>query len=382
MLKNLDGSLLLVEGDSFDAELVLRRLDAIENSSLSVRWVTSLAEAVRAVHHGRPIVVLTDLRLPDAEGLEVVRVLTEVCPDNCPVIVQTHVESQETALAALQLGAQDYLRKADMEAALLERSIRFARARNHIRAELSAAESKSAQSASELEDFAHIVAHDLRAPVRTARLFADRLLDRLDQGDELAVDFGIRLERSLHRVDDMIVSTLDYASLRGLDLTAGVVDVGSCIDQATSLLRADLVDAGGQIRAEVEPGLTTRASDDQLLRVFLNTLGNSIKYRRDSTPLEIAVLARADEDRVRIDLVDNGIGLPAGEHERAFQLLERLDAKRSDGLGFGLPIARRIVEGLGGTIDFAERDQGAHLQMVLPSASVAEHSVVASLSHG
>jgi len=286
--------------------------------------------------------------------------------------VQTGLEGEELALEALELGAQDYLHKSDMDSALLERSIRYALARNRIRAQLSTSESERRQSASELEDFAHIVAHDLRAPVRTARLFADRLLARLGEGDELAIDYGMRLERSLHRVDDMIVSTLDYASLRGGAQRASVVDLGGCIEQASSLLRADLEDVGGRIHIDARRGLSTRACSDQLMRVFLNTLSNSIKYRQDDVPLEIEVVACADDQNVTVDLFDNGVGVPADAHERAFQLLERLEPGRADGLGFGLPIARRIIEGLGGTIAFQPRTTGAHLRLVVPRATAVD----------
>lgn len=370
----LEGSVLLIEDDPIDAELILRGLARIPESALDVRWVTSLELARRAVDELMPEIVLTDLSLPDARNLEVVSALVAICGD-ASLIIQTGLDDDETPIRALELGAQDFLRKGFITPDVLGRAIRYALARSRTQTELLRAKQEREESVHELDGFAHVVAHDLRAPVRTARLFADRLLNEIRSDDPTIRDYGDRLESSLEKVDRMILSMLDYASLRGMAGNTVAVDVAECVAQCDELIRADLVAADGTIRIDVPPGLVVGADEEQLTRVLLNLLANSVKYRRDDVPIEIEIAARCTEGTVTIDVRDNGTGVAAEDAERAFEVLERLDPRRSSGLGFGLAISRRIVEGFGGSIRFVvdasvpleDRPRGAHLEIVLPA---------------
>lgn len=367
-MTHLSGSVLLIEDDHVDAEFILRGLARISGSSLDVRWVTSLARARVAVAEEQPQIVLTDLTLPDAIDLEAIPVLVSLCSESS-LIVQTGVDDQDMPVRALELGAQDFLRKGSITSEVLDRAIRYALARSRTQAELLGARRERERTANELDGFAHVVAHDLRAPVRTARLFADRLLNEINSDDPVVLDFGARLESSLEKVDRMILSMLDFASLRGLAASASAVDLSECIAECNQLIRADLVDADGTIRVEVEEGLVVCADDEQLTRVLLNLLVNAIKYRRDNVPLEIDINARRTADSITIDVIDNGTGVSNQDSERAFEVLERLDPRRSTGLGFGLAISRRIVEGYGGTIRFLpDVAIGAHIEIVVACA--------------
>lgn len=364
----LEGSVLLIENDPADAELILRGLAQIPQSSLEVRWVTSLELARKAVADFPPQIVLTDLTLPDARHLEVVSALASICGGSS-LIVQTGIDDEETPIRALELGAQDFLRKGFITPDVLGRAIRYALARSRTQTELLRAQHEREQTAHELDGFAHVVAHDLRAPVRTARLFADRLLHEIDSDDSVILDYGSRLESSLEKVDRMILSMLDYASLRGLAASSVPVDLVDLVGQCNQLIRADLGAVDGVIQVAVEEGLVVQADEEQLTRVLLNLLANSVKYRRDDVPLEVDVTAHCTGDTVTIDVVDNGTGVAPEDAERAFEVLERLDPRRSSGLGFGLAISRRIVEGFGGTIRFvSDQPTGAHLEVVLPKS--------------
>ena len=365
----LEGSVLLIEDDAFDAEVVLRGLRRIANSSLEVRWVTSLSQAREAVADLTPQIVLTDLTLPDARDLDVVSELVEMCGDSS-IIVQTDVEDEQLGIRSLELGAQDFLCKGSITSEVLGRAIRYALARSLTRTELLRARREQEQSANELNGFAHVVAHDLRAPVRTARLFADRLMHVVASEDEVVLDYGARLESSLEKVDRMILSMLDYASLRSVVADASSVDMAENTRQCAQLIGADLDAAQGVIHVDAEDGVMAMADEEQITRVLLNLLANSVKYRRDDVELEIEVLARKTDATVTIDVVDNGTGVSPDDAERAFEILERLDPHRSDGLGFGLAISRRIVEGYGGSIRFVpDQAVGAHVEIVLPSGS-------------
>lgn len=367
-MSTLHGSVLLIEDDPVDAEFILDGLAGMSKSSLDVRWVTSLQSAREAVAHERPQIVLTDLTLPDARDLEIVPVLVDLCGESS-LIVQSGVDDEEMQIRALEQGAQDFLSKGSITPETLDRAIRYALARSRTRAELFGARRDRERALTELDGFAHVVAHDIRAPVRTARLFADRLLREVGSTDPAVLDFGERLESSLEKVDRMILSMLDFASPQTVASPSVVVDLTACVAECVQLIEADLGSAGGRVHANIGPGLMVRAELEQLSRVLVNLLANAVKFRRDDVPLEIEVSARRIGEVITIDVRDNGSGVDEANAERAFEALERLDPHHSAGLGFGLAISRRIIEGYNGTIRFVPGTRiGAHVEVVLPAA--------------
>lgn len=223
-----------------------------------------------------------------------------------------------------------------------------------------------------LDAFAHEVAHDLRAPVRTARLLADRLVaDVADDLSERGSDLAARLDTALAQMDHMILSMLDYAS--GTQGTTPIpTDVGDAVHTAASLVEADALVAGGRITTSGSAVVT--ATPTLLVRVIQNLLTNALKYARPDAAPTIAVTTTAFDGEAHIVVEDNGLGIPACDRERVFQLLERLEPERASGSGFGLPICRRIIRGFGGDITIAASDTpGTRVHVRLPLALHPEH---------
>ncbi|SFD35521.1 PAS domain S-box-containing protein/diguanylate cyclase (GGDEF) domain-containing protein [Thiohalospira halophila DSM 15071] len=126
--------LLLVEDNPADAELVAEYLDLAEALEVEIERAARLEAAIEATRHGLVDAVLLDLGLPDSTGLATVeRFLAEV--EEVPVIVLTGEEDVDTGVAAIQLGAQDYLLKNQLEPALLGRVVRYARERSRAQEE-------------------------------------------------------------------------------------------------------------------------------------------------------------------------------------------------------------------------------------------------------
>lgn len=359
--------LLLVEDDGVDAEVVGRALRGITSGEFRLHWVRSLGDALAYLREHQADIVLADLSLPDAKGLEAVGEILAVAPD-CSLVVQTHSDDDEVPFDALRMGAQDYLRKDEISPALLERTIRYAIVRAQTRKELAHTQAQLDHADTDLDEFAHVVAHDLRGPVRTARLFADRLLHQLgDARSETTADFGRRLDDSLGRVDRMILSMLDYASLRGREAYPRPIPLRPLIEEAVETLAADLTDAGASVH--IDGDAIVLAEPELLARVVMNVVANSAKYRRPEVPLEIDITIGRRAGDVVVTITDNGKGVQPHDAERAFRILERLDPACSDGLGFGLAICRRIMTSMGGSISFQPvPPPGAVIEMSIPPA--------------
>ncbi len=117
--------LLLIEDNPGDARLLAEALREVAPDRFELIRTANLGEGLAVLGRGLPDVVLVDLSLPDAEGLESVERIAAAAPGT-PVVVLTGLDDEDLAVRALQAGAQDYLPKGDLSGRLLLRSIRYA----------------------------------------------------------------------------------------------------------------------------------------------------------------------------------------------------------------------------------------------------------------
>ena len=172
--------LLLIEDDWDYGELVRAMLRRTSMGAFEVVQVARLADA--DAHLGDPTVrcVILDLSLPDASGVPVVARLLARAPD-LPVVVLTGTDDEETGLAALQAGAQDYLTKLSADGGSLARAVRYAMERKRVEGEL-----------------AHRATHDPITGLPNRMLFLDRLehaLARSERRQESVAVLFLDLDR-------------------------------------------------------------------------------------------------------------------------------------------------------------------------------------------
>ncbi|WP_194813851.1 PP2C family protein-serine/threonine phosphatase [Nocardia sp. XZ_19_385] len=136
-----EATLLLVEDDPADA-LLVEELVADVGPGLRLEWAHSLAEAARRLGESSPDCVLLDLHLPDAQGLEGLARI-RACADGVAIVVLTGLDQEQTGLAAVAAGAQDYLIKGRVEPELFGRAVRYAIQRKQ--AERATAELRASQ---------------------------------------------------------------------------------------------------------------------------------------------------------------------------------------------------------------------------------------------
>ncbi|WP_433789156.1 ATP-binding protein [Actinoplanes sp. CA-252034] len=208
----------------------------------------------------------------------------------------------------------------------------------------------------ELAAFAGVVAHDLNNPLTTVEGWSEELIDVPGAGPA-----ATRVRRAAARMRNLINDLLDYTTARDgrLDLTD--VDLGPLIsDIATA--RADQAESTGAPAPRITLGaLPVVRADEALMRqLFENVVGNAIKYTAPGVVPQLMVYATADGDDIRVCVADNGIGIPAGQHEAVFENFHR-SHRASDyaGTGLGLAICKRITQRHGGTITATDNPAGA-----------------------
>ena len=204
-------------------------------------------------------------------------------------------------------------------------------------------------------DFVATAAHELRTPI--ASVFgAARTLRRRDVSlpPETAERLLAMVESESDRLGRIVEQMLDAAVLDSdeLSLERSPCDVlAVCADVRRAVQVWSPANVSVELVADGTPA-PILGDEDRLRQVVTNLTENAIKYSPDGGRVELRLLDRGS--RVRIEVADEGIGVPPSERERIFEKFYRLDPSLSRGVGgsgLGLAITRRLVERMGGTIE-------------------------------
>ncbi|MBX9635871.1 MAG: PAS domain S-box protein [Magnetospirillum sp.] len=246
-------------------------------------------------------------------------------------------------------------------------------ARKHAETMLQHKNEALARSNAELEAFAYVASHDLREPLRNVTAFSTMLARRLEgrlQDDEgelikIVIDGATRM-------DALVRDLLEVSRVGQGEQPMQPVALAPVIAAALDSLKVQIGSTGATV--DVPHDLpVVMGNGDELYRVFLNIIGNALKYRQDSPPL-IRIDCGSDGMAAwRFQIQDNGIGMETGQgyEERVFGLFQRLH-QRDDyggGTGIGLPICRKIINRHGGRI-WVESDgvgKGVRFIFTLPA---------------
>jgi len=228
---------------------------------------------------------------------------------------------------------------------------------------------KLEKSNQELQDFAYIVSHDLKAPVRKVAMFGDLLKEslagRLDEDEQENFEFMIE---GAARMQQLIDALLTYSRVHTRVKPPQRVDLRKVIEDLKEIeLALPLEETGGKVEIE-EPLPSVYADPSQVYQLLQNLIANGLKYHREGVPPVITIRGKQLGDWVRIEVQDNGIGIPEEHHERIFGMFQRLHAD-DKGTGVGLAVCKRIVERHGGEIGVESTPGvGSTFWFTLPSA--------------
>jgi signal transduction histidine kinase len=230
------------------------------------------------------------------------------------------------------------------------------------------------ESNKNLENFAHLAAHDINAPLRTITTFSDMLSKKygstLPPKDKELQDFVVSSGKVLTNIVNGLLEFSKIASRSRLQLHE--VELNELISGCVSLIADRVRETSATVR--IQPGFPRVMGVKELLQqLFINLLTNAIKFSKpDQAPL-LHISHEAEENGYcTIRVKDNGIGIPRMFQSEIFQLFKKLHpAKVNDGSGMGLAICKKIVEKHGGKI-WVESDgmEGAVFVFTLPLANV------------
>lgn len=225
------------------------------------------------------------------------------------------------------------------------------------------------RSNAELEQFAYIASHDLQEPLRTIAGMV-QLLQKRYQGqlDERADEYIGHAVESAARMQALIKDLLAYSRVDRKNQPITEVSAQDCLQAALKNLRVAIEESHAAITADDLP--TVHADPTQLMQLFQNLIGNSLKFRAAEPP-QVQITATQLHDAWQFAVRDNGIGIEPQYFERIFLVFQRLHTRRQyQGTGIGLALSKKIIERHGGSIWLESKPgQGSTFYFTLPLRS-------------
>ncbi len=394
MIGPVDAALwvLLIEDDPGFAELMRRALDRADER-LQFHWSATLHAGLDHAATERVDVILADLSLPDSNHLNTVTTLRAELPE-IPVVVLTALANDQTASEAIDLGAQDYLVKHDVNPEILRRSIRYA-----IQRQLSAGENiklleKLRDSKKLLErknrrlsrlfktaqKFVDNVSHEFRTPLTAIKEYASLLGANIvgPVNGEQARMLNVVVDRA-DDLNTMVDDMLDVSRLEAglLGVWRRKCHLKEVVDHVLPSLERKAAVRGVHLETHVDDRLpAVYCDEDKIGRVIINLIVNAIKF--SGQPGRVVLTADGDEahKEIVVCVADNGPGIDSEQAALVFKRFKQLDGEtRSsrNGLGLGLNIAQELVALNLGTIWVdSTPGVGSHFMFTIPVAEPAE----------
>ena len=367
------GNLLIVDDETAQMRALC---DTLALEGYATHGFNVAKEALAAIRPGDFDLLLTDLMMPEMDGIALSNAVRQRDPTIAVVLMTGH-GTIDTAVRALQDGALDYILKPfklNVILPVIARALSVRRLHREV-AELQARERRRAEELAaayrDLESFSYSISHDLRAPLRSISGFVNVLSE--DFGDELG-DEGRRLlgivRSSCLSMDELIVGLLDFSRAGTEPLDLDHIDMTLMAD---AVARDALTTYSGPTPRLDIGDLPGALADARVIRqVWANLIGNALKYSAKRSEPKVTIRGRIEGQEAVYEIEDNGAGFDMAYASKLFGVFQRLH--RSDefsGTGVGLAIVHRIITRHGGRITAeGKRDVGARFRFTLPIARV------------
>jgi signal transduction histidine kinase len=256
---------------------------------------------------------------------------------------------------------------AAMNQSLEERVEERTAALTRVNAELESARAKADAANHDKTRFLAAASHDLLQPLNAARLYTSTLIERA-KSTGLA-DLANSIEASLTAVEDIMGALLDISRI-----DSGALKPAPAPVAGQDLLKKIEVEFGPMARERgislriVATGATVMVDRMLVGRIVQNLVSNAIKYTQPGGKVLVGLRRRGN--RMRLDVIDTGIGFNKDQHRLLFAEFSRLErgARMAQGLGLGLSIVQRLVTALGLTLELDSREgRGSRFSLFLPA---------------
>ena len=316
----------------------------------------------------RPQLIVVDLKMPKIGGMEVISRVHEIDPDIIIVVI-TGYATIDTAIEAMKAGAYDFLPK-PFTPAELRLIIKRGLERKHLIEESNRLKSEKLKMQ---RHFVTFVSHQLQSPLVAVQQYLDVLKHLGDSPDKQKLQ-AEWIDRSLTKIKELLEIIRDWLKISKIEsgsLTECVepIDIVPIIDDIKNTYEKQASEKNVSIILDLPEKLTPVRGDEECLNVLIsNLVVNAIKYNRTNGTVTIHV--EEDGDFVKVSVSDTGIGIDEKNIEIIFEEFTRIKNESTEniaGTGLGLPICKKIIAELGGTIDVKSKlNEGTTFTLGLP----------------
>jgi signal transduction histidine kinase len=248
---------------------------------------------------------------------------------------------REMSAAARAMAGGDYTRR--VTATSRDEVGELARAFNTMAAELSEVDRMR-------RDLVANVSHELRTPIGALRAMLENLVDGVEPVEPAAFEAMLR---QVERLGTVVEQLLDLSKLESgvVPLERSTVKASTLVERVVKEWRPRAEGDGVALESAVESALVLDADEERIHQVLVNLVANAVRHSPRGGRVLVRVSGR--DGHARVEVLDEGPGIPVADAERVFERFYRSDHARSSaegGTGLGLAIARWIVELHGGTI--------------------------------
>lgn len=203
---------------------------------------------------------------------------------------------------------------------------------------------KIAKQNKALKEYAYVVAHDLKEPLRTMSGFATMLYKKhFHTIDEQGIEYFQIILDSARFMHEKLEDLLTYATLEEKGQITGKVDLGEVVQSVINRLKHLIKETQSEIIIENELPVV-KGNSFHFIQIFQNLIQNAIKFKHKERLPFIKIFLKQDADNLILVFQDNGIGIEEAFHDHIFKLFKRLDPQNYEGTGIGLAICQRVAE--------------------------------------